>query len=391
MAGEAVGRGSERGVARRLPVERAVDVCLQVLDAHAHREGLALHGHAALAQQLEDVARGVAAAQHHAPRGHALLADAPVVTRGRKRHAAHRAAGDVEVGHAASAAHLAARLLDLAHDVGHHVRQHVAAHMGLGVPEDLSLRPRGDEGLEDEAVRRALGARLKLAVREGTCAADAKLDVALGVERARLVVDAHDLATTGRVVSALDEQGLEAGARKRERAEQARAPGADDDRARCVATLDALREAEGALVHDAHVLVGPLLGKAGEKRPLLRRPARELDAQREREMHVPALAGVDRAAPALDGREVLLAHAQLARDGAAARGELARVGAVKCGEGDANPGDLEHGSPFRRGGRAYCHTTGCRCGALKNVVSSGESAPTCLRKPSHPGMRFDRA
>ena len=264
MAGEAVGRGAERGVARRLTVERAVDVRLQVLDAHAHREGLALHGHAALAQQLEDVARGVPAAQHHAVRGHALLAYASVVSRGRKRHAAHRAAAHVEVGHAAAAADLAARLLDLAHDVGHHVRQHVAAHVGLGVPEDLALRPRGDEGLEDEAVRRALGARLELAVGEGPRAADAKLDVALGVERARLVVDAHDLPAAGRVVSALDEQRLEACPRKREGAEQARAPCADDDRARCVATLDTLRKAEGALVHDANVLVGTLLGKAGE-------------------------------------------------------------------------------------------------------------------------------
>lgn len=95
MARELV-RGRTQGwVAGGGTVEGAVDVRLQVLDAHAHGKRLALHGHAVLSQQLKDVARGVAAGKDDAARGHALLGLGAVGGRPGQRHGPHAAAGDV--------------------------------------------------------------------------------------------------------------------------------------------------------------------------------------------------------------------------------------------------------------------------------------------------------
>ena len=110
VAGEAVGRGAEGGMSRG-PGHRAPGRCPPggARCARAHRKGLALQGDAAPAQELKDVARRVPAGEHHAARGHALLAGRAVRPVLGERDRADRAVRDVEVGHAAATAHLAAR------------------------------------------------------------------------------------------------------------------------------------------------------------------------------------------------------------------------------------------------------------------------------------------
>ena len=189
-----------------------------------------------------------------------------------------------------------------------------------GLASQRICRPGLGEGLEDETVRRALGPGLELAVGEGARAADAKLDVALGVELAGLVMPSHGVGTSGGVVAALHEQGLEAGARQGERAEEARTAGAHDDGAS--RPMGHWRgKAEGGLVDRAHVLVETRARARGE-----------LGAQRERELHVVPLAGVYRAATTLDVHDVLLAHAQASREGVLTRPNLLRVRAVQLRE-----------------------------------------------------------
>ena len=55
-----------------LPVLRAVDELLGMLDAHAHGERLLLHMHACVAYEFKRVAGGMAARQHDAACGDEL-------------------------------------------------------------------------------------------------------------------------------------------------------------------------------------------------------------------------------------------------------------------------------------------------------------------------------
>ena len=57
---------------------------------------------------------------------------------------------------------------------------------GLASHRISTGRARLDEGFEDKAMGGIFGSRIELAVREGPRAAQAKLDIALGVENALL-------------------------------------------------------------------------------------------------------------------------------------------------------------------------------------------------------------
>ena len=253
---------------------------------------------------------------------------------------AHGAGLDLDVRHAAARADFSPGLLDLAQDVRDHAGKDIAAHVGLRVPQDLGLGTRVDELLEDEAVGRALCARLKLAIRERSGSADAELDVALGVEDARRVVGTDDLAATGRVVAALHEQRPQARAGKRERAEKAGAPRPDHDDAAVGHVTDGLGEQEGFLVHELHALLGAGPRELAKEGPLCLLARAQPGARGEGQQNVILLARVDGAAPALEPRELALGHAELLCDGAAQRGELAGVRAVELEKSDSDAGDL---------------------------------------------------
>ena len=322
---------------------------LGMFNAHAHGEGLAGHVRPGLANHLEGVTRGVPAGQHDAiggedfRRSRALIdeangsdarfaifaanlihsiSDARTISSSALKHKAVEARKEP---------YLSPRLLDLAQDVRDHAGQDIAAHVGLRIPQDLELGARVDELLEDEAVGRALCARLKLAVRERAGSSDAELDVALGVEDARRVVRTDDLAAAARVVAALHEQRPQARAGKRQRAEKARAPRSDHDDAAVGHAPDRLGEQEGLLGHEPHALLGASPGELAQKGALRILACAQPDARGEGQHNVVLLARVDGAAPALDPRELTLGHAELLCDDAAQRGELAGVGAVELG------------------------------------------------------------
>ena len=340
MLGELVRRRAEDGVAGSGPIERAIYVGLQMLDAHAHGKGLALHGNAAVAQKLEHVAGGVAAGQRHGRDLDALLAGGAVRGTGGQGDRTHGAGLDLDVRHAAARAHFSPGLLDLAQDVCDHAGKDIAAHVGLRVPQDLGLGTRVDELLEDEAVGRALCARLELAVRERAGSTDAELDVALRIQDSRRVVGIDDFAATGRVVAALHEQRPQARAGKRERAEKARAPRPDHDDAAIGHVTDRLGEQEGFLVHELHALLGVGPRELAKEGPLCLLARAQPGARGEGQQNVVLLARVDGAAPALEPRELALGHTELLYDGASQRGELAGIGAVELGKSDSDAGDL---------------------------------------------------
>ena len=76
---------------------------------------------------------------------------------------------------------------------------------------------------------RILGSRVELAVREGPCAAQAKLDIAFGVEDTFLKKEINRFRAAKCGVAALDEQGFKARFGKGQGGEETGATGADND------------------------------------------------------------------------------------------------------------------------------------------------------------------
>ena len=323
-------------MAGRGAVLGAVDVCLQMLDAHAHGKRLALERDACASEQLEDVARGVTAGEHEAVACDALLHDKPALAallEHRGAHARRRGASrDLDVREPTAVAHLATQLGDTAADVVHDAGQDVGADVGLRVPGDVLGRPCRNERVEHEPVQRALCARRELAVRERAGAARAELDVALAVELARLVEAGHGLAAAGRVVTALDEQGLETGIGKRKRAEQPRAARTHDDGPCGLAAPDACRQ-RGRRRHDlANSSAFSAAREACEQRALGVLPAAQRDAHGAREVDVALPARVDGAAAQRHARDVVWRGVQAPQHGAAQSPLLGGLRAVELVE-----------------------------------------------------------
>lgn len=206
--------------------------------------------------------------------------------------------------------------------------------MRLRVPGDLWRSARFHKGVEDEAVQGALRAGGELAVREGTGATRAELDVALAVELARLVEAADGLATATGVVTALDQDGIEPGGCERERAEEARAARADHDGPVGWGLRDARREQRRIVLDllDAAIVLAAC--ELGEEGPLRIRPAAERHPRRHREVHVIALASVYGATAQLDARDVIRRDVQTAKNRCANRATLGLGRAIEPGEGD---------------------------------------------------------
>ncbi len=101
--------------------------------------------------------------------------------------------------------------------------------MRFGVPQDIARRARFDEGLENQAMGGILGSRIELSVREGPRAAQAKLDIALGVEDTLLKKEVNRLRAAKCRVTTLDKQGLKARFGKGEGGKEAGTTSADND------------------------------------------------------------------------------------------------------------------------------------------------------------------
>ena len=93
---------------------------------------------------------------------------------------------DVNVDELCSITDDTSELLDALGYSGDNRGKDVGANVRLGIPQNIAGRARLDEGFEDKAMGGIFGSRIELAVREGPRAAQAKLDIALGVENALL-------------------------------------------------------------------------------------------------------------------------------------------------------------------------------------------------------------
>ena len=122
-----------------------------------------------------------------------------------------------------------AELFNALGNVGDDGGKDVGANVRLGVPQDIARRARFDEGLENQAMGGILGSRIELSVREGPRAAQAKLDIALGVENTLLKKEVNRLRAAKCRVTTLDKQGLKARFGKGEGGKEAGTTGADND------------------------------------------------------------------------------------------------------------------------------------------------------------------
>ena len=165
-------------------------------------------------QHPEGVARAVAHGEQH-PRAAKLRAFAGAL-RLQARHAAVRG---LDAGHLRAEAHFAARLDNPLAQVLHHRHQHVRADVRLGVEEDVLVRARRGELLEDPADALVFDAGRELAVGERASAALAELDVALGVELARLPEALDLLSARFGVLSPLEDDRAQARLGQHERRE----------------------------------------------------------------------------------------------------------------------------------------------------------------------------
>ena len=204
-----------------------VDVALWMLDAHTHGKGLLREGNVMFFEKFEYVAGGMAAGENEVLCGDCLACG----FLGRL---------DIDAGDGAecigsnidelrSIMDGSTELLDALGNVGDDGGKDVGANVRLGVPQDVARRARFDEGLKNQAVGRILGSRIELAVRERSRAAQAKLDIAFGVEDTLLKKEINRFRAAKCGVAALDEQGFKARFGKGEGGEETGATGADND------------------------------------------------------------------------------------------------------------------------------------------------------------------
>ena len=175
---------TERRVLRSRTVLRAVDERLGMLDARAHREGLALEREPPIAGELEDVARRVPARDDDA-RGLDRFARARA--RVLQHDRANRTARQLDISQAGEETHFATCGDDALANAFHDGGQLVGTDVGLRLPENLVRRPRLDERLEHMADMRAFRARGQLAVGKRASAAFPELHVRRRIERAARV------------------------------------------------------------------------------------------------------------------------------------------------------------------------------------------------------------
>src|SRR6185503_8983195 len=168
--------GAEQRMAGVLPVARAVDERLRVLDAKADREWLGLNMDAAIVEHLESVARAVADGQHDVVGGDAFSAG--------DHYAANLPVVDFDISDFAAEADFTAQSMDGVAQALDHAHQPEGADVWLGHIENFGRRAGFDEFREDFAPQetRVFHLAVELAVGERAGAAFAELDIGFGVQ-----------------------------------------------------------------------------------------------------------------------------------------------------------------------------------------------------------------
>ena len=197
-----------------------------MLDANAHREGLALEREPSISGKLEYIARRVPARDDDT-RGfdHFARARARILQHDR----ANRATRQLDIGKTREETHLATCGDDALSNVFHDGGQLVGTDMGLRLPKDLIRRARLDERLEDMADMRAFRARGQLAVGKRASATFPELHVRRHVKRTARVegLDSRRALVDRRTT--LDHERAQTRFSQIKRAEKARRPRARDD------------------------------------------------------------------------------------------------------------------------------------------------------------------
>ena len=186
-----------------------VDVPLLLLDAHAHGEGLRLHGNAGSVQHFKGIPGAVSDGQHRPVAGN----DRPVGDFQSDQASILRTqAGDLRIE-----PHLAAQRDDAFAQILHHGQQHVGAYVRLGVIENILPCPRRHKLFQNPADSGVIDPGVQLAVGKGSRAALAELDVAFRVQLARLEEFFHLLVAGLGILSPFQHQRLPARQRQNQR------------------------------------------------------------------------------------------------------------------------------------------------------------------------------
>ena len=196
-------------------VQTLFDLALQVLCPEAHAEGLALQHKTAVHQHPEGVPGRVAHGKHQCLTGEGSSGG---------KDAGQPAVLLLKTGEGRVEVHLAAQGLDLPADGGDNAPEQVGAHMGLLLPGDLRRGTMLQKHLGDKAAELIPDAGGQLAVRKGTCAALAKLDVGIGVQLTSGREVLHRLHALVQRRAALQHDGLVALPGQQQRRKQARRP-----------------------------------------------------------------------------------------------------------------------------------------------------------------------
>ena len=154
-------------------VEALFDFALQVLGPEAHTEGLAGEGQASVHQGLEGIPGGMSHRQHQRLTGQRPCGGVD---------AGQNAVAGVQAGEGGVEPHFAPQGLNLLADGGNDAPQQVGAHMGLLLPGDFRRRTVGQKDPCDVIAQGVPDAGGELAVRKGTGAALAKLNVGVFVQ-----------------------------------------------------------------------------------------------------------------------------------------------------------------------------------------------------------------
>ena len=328
-------RRPQPGVTRRRAPASPVDQGLGMLDAHAHGEGLGLHGHALAVQPGEGVAGAVAHRQHHGrDRDPAAIG---------QHHGAHRPAPRLQLqsAHPAAERHLAAEGLDAGAQPPHHGGQLERTDMGTVQGEDL----RTGAGIHQFFQHLAhVGAGLthlavELAVREGAGTTLPELGVGFRIERA---LPAPEAERVGRALlhrlAPLQQQGPQPHLGQQQGGEIAAGAGTHHHR-------------PGALPvgRGCHRPVALIRGGAQVGIPLEALQQARLGCRREGQLQVEAVNQPDRPLPAgIDAALHQPLAAQLLGPQAQAAADRRSELGVAVVEGKLELAQAQHGSPPRQ-------------------------------------------
>ena len=283
-------------MARKFLILGGVAVALALLDAHAHRKGLGLHGNAPAAEHLKGVPGRVSGAKEQGAAGQTV----------RPLRAFHSDGGKGPIFHFdirkfTLKADIRPQREELRAKVFQHNVEIIRAHMGLGVDQNVLRCAVLYQLFQNKAVADIFCAGIQLTVGKGARAALTELDVAGQVQLTGGPKALYILGAPLHAASPLQQNGLEPRFGQNQCGKKPRRPRAHHNGRNLGCRLG-----QGQQV--AHLVVGladPLVAAALDDLFLL------FHLHFYGVHHPHALPGVDAAAKYMEGGDVLFLHVQL--------------------------------------------------------------------------------